>query len=433
MNNTMLGVVLRYLRRSLGETAPATATDGELLERFVRQGDESVFATLVQRHGAMVLTTASRVLHDVHDAEDVFQATFFVLARKARSIRGRQALAGWLYQVSYRLAVKLGADKARRRARERQVEVMAQAAADSAAGRHELRALLDEELSFLPEKYRTPLVLHYLEGKSKCETAAQLGWSEGRVSGQLARGRAMLRRRLLRHGLALSVSGLATALADNSVAAAVSSVLLGQTIHAMPAFAKGAALAPGISAAAAHLARDMVTSMGTSKIKMLAVAVLGASLLTTGAVALAQRAFQGYGTTAAAAVELASRSPAEPPITKPDQAPEIGRQEAAGPTFSASGFVIDNKGRPVADAIVYLREQAFSFSSGDWRPAPTRNIAQVKTDRHGRFALQGSTAASAFLAQGGFSRGYHRLRARSRRGMETPSGGNIRPEVYPEA
>jgi RNA polymerase sigma factor (sigma-70 family) len=382
----MLGIVLECLRRSLGGTCPAPATDGELLERFVREGDDGVFSTLVQRHAAMVLTVASRVLRDVHDAEDVFQATFFVLARKARSIRRRQALAGWLYQVAHRLAVKLRASKARRQARERQVEVMAPAA-DTAADRHELRALLDEELSFLTEKYRTPLVLHYLEGKSKQETAAHLGWSEGRVSGQLARGRAMLRRRLLRRGIALSVSGLTAALADNGAAAAVSSVLLAQTIHAMPAFAKGAALAPGISVAAAHLAKDMVITMGTSKTKILAAVILSSSLLTAGTLALAQRAFQEEGQTAPAAAESDGRSPAKAASAKSTQILEIAGQEADGPMFSASGLVLDSKGQPVADAIVFMREQGNSQTSLTWRPSPTRNVARVKTDHQGRFAF----------------------------------------------
>jgi RNA polymerase sigma factor (sigma-70 family) len=174
MTKGMLGVVLQCLRRSMRTVGGPVRIDGDLLERFVREGDEGVFTTLVQRHGAMVLAVAGRVLHDVHDAEDVFQATFLVLARKARSIRRRQALAGWLYQVAHRIAVKLRAGKARRQARERRVEIMAQEAADSDAGRHELRALLDEELSFLPEKYRTPLAHFFGRFPAILRTAAAI-------------------------------------------------------------------------------------------------------------------------------------------------------------------------------------------------------------------------------------------------------------------
>src|SRR5262249_54569626 len=140
--------------------------DSQLLERFVTRRDEEAFATLLERHGALVLGLCRRLLQHDQDAEDAFQATFLILARKAGSIRKREALAAWLYEVAYRLAMRMRAAAVRQRGLERQTTHRPQADPVSEAAWRELRPILDEELRRLPTKYRSSLILCYLEGRS---------------------------------------------------------------------------------------------------------------------------------------------------------------------------------------------------------------------------------------------------------------------------
>src|SRR5262245_43708802 len=151
----------RFLRPLIPVRPPLEGSDAHLLERFVRRRDEDAFATLMERHGPMVLGVCRRVLRDPHDADDVFQATFLVLVRKAASLRRPERLGNWLYGVAYRIALQARAGAARRRARERPVEDMPAVAPVDAKVWDELRPLLDEEINRLPEKYRCPVVLCY--------------------------------------------------------------------------------------------------------------------------------------------------------------------------------------------------------------------------------------------------------------------------------
>jgi RNA polymerase sigma-70 factor (ECF subfamily) len=186
-------------------------TDRQLLERFARLGDEGAFAALVARHGAGVLAVCRRVLAHEQDAEDVAQATFLVLARKAALVRWRCSVERWLRSVAYRLALRARGSAVRRRLRERPVEAWEQlpeqshpqANALAEVGCRELRRVVADELAALPEKYRAPVVLCYLEGKTNEEAAGQLGWPTGSMSRRLARARALLHQRLSRRGLAL--------------------------------------------------------------------------------------------------------------------------------------------------------------------------------------------------------------------------------------
>jgi RNA polymerase sigma factor (sigma-70 family) len=154
------------------------------------------FAEVVRRHGPMVLGVCQRVLRHYQDAEDAFQATFLVLAEKAQRLRRPELLANWLYGVAYRTALHARQRGARRREHEREAASMCAAKSEQEMGSEELRRLLDEELSRLPEKYRTPLVLCYLEGKTNEEAARLLGWPVGSMSYRLGRGRELLRKRL---------------------------------------------------------------------------------------------------------------------------------------------------------------------------------------------------------------------------------------------
>jgi RNA polymerase sigma factor (sigma-70 family) len=257
--------VIHFLRRAVAP--PGGDDDRELLRRFVAAREEAAFAGLVGRHGAMVFGVCRRVLDDVHDAEDAFQATFLVLARRASSVRKQGSLASWLYGVAYRVACKARAASAlRRRAEERPVDQVSAPDTATEAARREVRPVIDEELNRLPEKYRAPLVLCYLEGKTNEEAARLLGWTKGTVSGRLARARDLLRPRLARRGLAIPAAGLAALFAHNAAAPAA---LVETTVRA--------ALTGGAPPAAVALAGGVIRAMfATQAMKWTAVVtVLG--------------------------------------------------------------------------------------------------------------------------------------------------------------
>src|SRR5215469_15021140 len=183
---------IRQLRRVLLLQDGADPTDGQLLGWFVEQHDELAIEALVRRHGTMVMGVCRRILHNEHDAEDAFQATFLVLVRKAASIVPRERIANWLYGVAHRTALKARATAAKRRARERQVTQMPESAVTEQGLWHDLQPLLDQALNRLPDIYRVAIVLCDLEGKTRREAARQLGVPEGTLAARLARARGML-------------------------------------------------------------------------------------------------------------------------------------------------------------------------------------------------------------------------------------------------
>jgi RNA polymerase sigma factor (sigma-70 family) len=196
--------------------------DEDLLAQFfggAESESQDAFRTLVARHGRMVLRVCRRVLDQEEDAEDAFQVTFLVLARRGAAIRDRSALVGWLREVAYRIAIKVRTRTLRRRAVERRgaTLVPTRIQPDSQTqelDRSELRPIVHEELIRLPEKYRLPMVLSYLEGKTNEEVADLLQWPVGTVKGRLMRARELLRSRLGRRGVALSAAMIVTALAQ---------------------------------------------------------------------------------------------------------------------------------------------------------------------------------------------------------------------------
>jgi RNA polymerase sigma factor (sigma-70 family) len=179
-------------------------SDGQLLGRFAELGDPAAFDILVRRHGPMVLSVCRRLLRDDHRAEDACQAVFLVLLRRAASIGRPELLAGWLYGVAVRVALKARAGIARRRAHEQRATLGTVPDPTDEVSRSDLHALLSAEMEFLPEKYRAPLVLCYWEGKTNEEAARQLGCPTGSMSWRLARGRELLRERLTGRELELS-------------------------------------------------------------------------------------------------------------------------------------------------------------------------------------------------------------------------------------
>ena len=217
MLSTQSGEVLKNLQLLFQDGTSGDLTDGELLDRFTCRRDESAFSILVERHGVMVLRVCRAILADEHDAHDAFQATFLVLVRRAHSIDRFVSVGPWLFGVCHRIAVRARADAVRRRMRERRSAEMRASEREREEPGPESWPELYAELARLPEKYRAPVVLCYLEGQTTEEAARRLGCPRGTVLSRLARARGRLRGRLARHGLALPaiVDQLITAAARN--------------------------------------------------------------------------------------------------------------------------------------------------------------------------------------------------------------------------
>jgi RNA polymerase sigma factor (sigma-70 family) len=259
-------------------------TDGELLSRFVVTRDEASFAALVRRHGPMVLTVCRRMLGHAQDAEDCFQATFLVLARKAATVK-RESVGSWLYAVAYRTSLEARAVNARRRKREKQVQEMPHPEV-LPPDIPDWRPWLDRELNRLPEKYRAVIVACDLEGRSRKEAARQLGIAEGTLSSRLARGRRLLAKRLSPYGLSLSGATLAAALCEGVASAHVPAALVSATTKVALLAAVGEFTA--VSASSAILMKGVLKSMFLTKLKLMVSAVMVVTVL--GASGLVYRA-----------------------------------------------------------------------------------------------------------------------------------------------
>jgi RNA polymerase sigma factor (sigma-70 family) len=262
---------------------PIRPTDGERLMRFWRRRDESAFAEVVELHAPMVWGVCSQVLRHRHDVEDAFQATFLILARKAKSIRASESAAGWLYRVAFRTALLAR----NRRQRMNELPLVDIPASDDeqleAIARHEQCRVLLEELHALPLQYRQPLVLCYLEGRTRSEAADELGVTPQSVKGRLARGTRMLRSRMVSRGAALSTTMAVVTAFMASAQAAAPSALISKTAALATGFAlklAGAgAKASAVKGGAAVLAEKGILAMTIAAAAKPAVAMLGACLV----------------------------------------------------------------------------------------------------------------------------------------------------------
>jgi RNA polymerase sigma factor (sigma-70 family) len=261
--------VMWHLRQAAFAVDGVQHTDGELLDLFRTDRDEAAFAALVRRHGPMVFGVCRRTLRNDADAEDAFQATFLVLARKAHDVRPAGQVGHWLYGVAYNTARKARVMNRRRLARERRAgeERLPDDRRDS---RSEVHEALDIELSRLPDKFRAPVVLCDLEGEPLKEAARRLDCPAGTVASRLARARAILRRNLARRGV-----GLAALIAPGAAAASVPSKLAMQTTRA----AIGAA---PISTSVLKLTEGVIQAMFLSKVKTILAVIVAAGVLVAG-------------------------------------------------------------------------------------------------------------------------------------------------------
>jgi RNA polymerase sigma factor (sigma-70 family) len=286
--------LLDYLRKVCGAHVADDLTDAELLERFRKQRDETAFSVLVHRHGPMVLGVCRRILGDRHGAEDAFQAAFLVLVRRAGSISRTGSLPAWLQGVAQRVAIRARNQEMAQRQRERQYKPMPTTEPIDDLTWRELRTVLDQEIARLPEKYRAPLVLCHLEGKTYDQAARELGWTKTSLRRRLDEARELLRERLVRRGITMSAGALATVLCEKMSGPAVGAMLTINTVKAAVSMAAGRAVAASCaSAQAVAWAEKTFVGIGAIPVKLVAitlaigVAVGGAGL--AGYRALAER------------------------------------------------------------------------------------------------------------------------------------------------
>ena len=303
------GVLMQQIGRLFLDGTAIGSSEGELLDRFVRGRDESAFEALVARHGPMVLGVCRQLLRDPNDVDDAFQATFLVLVRKAATLRRCDLLGNWLYGVAMRVAMRARSQAARRMGRFGQqgaIEKLA-AAEDLGDSPRSTATLLDpecapwlhQEVSYLPEKYRTPVVLCYFEGLTHDEAASRMGCPLGTVKGRLSRARDLLRRRLTRRGMALSATALASQLTAPHAQAAVPAALemsttraaLAQISSAGTSFAWGSSISIPVTA----LAEGVLHTMIWTQVKMTTGALCLAGTLAVGVVVGATQLTSGAG------------------------------------------------------------------------------------------------------------------------------------------
>jgi RNA polymerase sigma factor (sigma-70 family) len=272
--------VLSYLRNLVRPGGTGETGDAQLLDRFVTCRDEAAFAELVRRHGPMVLGVCRRVLQQEQDVEDAFQATFLVLVRKARALRSLPVLGSWLHGVASRVAGKALVAAARRRAREARALVRQAEVPENELLWRDLRPVLDEEVERLPERFRAPFLLCYLQGKTNEEAAQELGCPKGTILSRLATARERLRVRLGRRGVTLSATMLLALLSERASAAVLPASVAAGTTNLALSLATGAP--PAASAAVTLLMEGVLRAMWIKKLKTAGMIFLAVCVLAGG-------------------------------------------------------------------------------------------------------------------------------------------------------
>jgi RNA polymerase sigma factor (sigma-70 family) len=291
MAHGSLAGAIQRLRGAGEQLGVGAESDAELLARFVAARDAAAFEQLVGRHDRMVRGVCRRVLRGEDDVEDVWQATFLTLARKAGGVGKGQSLGGWLYQVAYRMALRVRADAVRRGKHERAVGgPVATPEADDPlhlAVQQDLCAIVGEEIDRLPEKYRTPVVLCYLEGKTNEEAAVLLGCPAGTVVTWLARTREKLRVRLARRGVTVGASALIALLTRPDTGEAAQSAARAATVQAAVAFADGTPAAAVVSQRVVTLTTGACHAMTLNRLKLIPAVLATLCLVGVGSGVLA--------------------------------------------------------------------------------------------------------------------------------------------------
>ena len=387
-----LSAVVRGFGRLFGGGGTVAGLgEGQLLERFVATRDEAAFEALVARHGPMVVGVCRRLLEDPRDVEDAFQAVFLVLVRRAAAIRDGDRLGPWLYGVALKVARRARQQAARRRQREKGGDAVA--AFEPAGNGHghgppdDLGPLLHEELGRLPAKYRDPIVLCDLEGRTHEEAARLLRWPIGTVKGRLSRARDLLRGRLARRGLAPTVAAVTLAL-QHDARASVPPLLLEKTIRAAMGVAAGAGasvLAGSVSAPALGLADGVISTMILGQIKTAAAVLLTTGAVATGTVVFAYQFVEQ---------EISKKTQAPSGTTKALAQPGAGegqrayvKRRAAPPPAEADDEIEKARrelGRAWIGVLLDEYEQAVDsvlFNGADVRAAREKSVSILQAER----------------------------------------------------
>jgi RNA polymerase sigma factor (sigma-70 family) len=387
--------LFRHVRQLVTRPAADPAGDAALLERWVRLRDEDAFTSLVARHGPMVLRVCRNILADAHAAEDALQATFLVLARRAASVCPATAVAAWLFGVARRVALKARAAEGRRHTTPAGTATprVAEDPLDRLSAR-ELLALLDEEVARLPERYRLPLVVCCLEGRSVEESARLLGWKIGSVKGRLERGRRLLRTRLTRRGVELAAL-LAVGLAGEGLPAA----LVAATTGAAVAFAAGRVTAE--ASASEALARDALRRVAVSPAQVVAVVFLVIGVI------------MGAGALARAPGNRESAEDPPPVAAAVHAVDRFGDPLPAG-ALARLGTVRLRHSASEVTSVAFSRDGKALLSAGDdcvvcaWDPATGKLIRRFRPDREPQhryyravLAPDGGMAAFVLASEGG--------------------------------
>jgi RNA polymerase sigma factor (sigma-70 family) len=345
-------------------------TDGQLLERFLAHRDEAAFEVLVWRHGPKVLGVCRSVLRHEQDAEDAFQATFLILVRKGGSIGKRQAVGSWLYRVAYRVALraKVVADKRAARQVQGAEEVAAPAVRGSLGC--DLRPVLDAEIDRLPEKYRAPFILCYLDGRTNMEAARELGCPKGTILSRLAWARERLRARLRRRGFDLSAGLPVVALAS----AAPTAVLVDSTLKAA---LSGAGKASVVAGPVAALTQGVLQTMLWTKVKTIAGCVLAVGILVLGGVVVGQVLIAG---------PAPGRQAEEPQVQadKPDKAeppPKADRQPDKKETPAEKTIAFELRDKPWIQVFEWYSEVSGLAYTGTYKPEGTATFIPARGKR----------------------------------------------------
>jgi RNA polymerase sigma factor (sigma-70 family) len=324
------GTGLQEVRTLFTLGTVGTLTDGELLGLFIERRDEAAemaFSAIVERHGPMVLRVCRAILRDEHDAMDAFQACFLILVDRASSIRDRGSVVSWLHGVALRVAACARASVIRRQGHERRAAGRAVADYIPAQIEPDLAPALHEELGRLPERYRVPIVLCYLEGLACEEAARRLRLPVGTVKSRLARGRDRLRSRLIRRGLAPSALLLKSVISAEAARAAIPSRVVLSTVRMASQFATRGPVAGAVPMAVRLLTEGALKAMNWSRLKGIAQAVMATAIVMAWAGGVAQVVTKSQGARpaveasqpAVAAVPGAAAQAAEAEAQSPDR------------------------------------------------------------------------------------------------------------------
>jgi len=363
-----LNLLLRHIQEMAALRGGVQGTDDQLLQDFAARRDEAAFSALVARHGSMVLRVCQRVLHNEHDAEDAFQATFLILAQFSGSIRKQEALANWLHGVAYRTAMKAKRTAARRRNHEARLRELTPGRAASPTW-DDVQVVLDEEIQRLPDASRAVFVHCVLEGKSGSQTAAELGIKEGSVWTRLTRARQLLQRRLTRRGIKLAAV-LAVLSVSSAARAGVPAVLVNATVRFGLLVAAGNSVAAVVPSRVAALATGAARAMFFSKGKIASAVLIAAGLFAIGGGALLHAGL--------ATKERTPPTHKAKPLANQEVKPQAAKPDDPQDFLTFSGRVLDPEGKPFAGAALLVCASAA-------KKAPSR--PRDTTDKDGRFRI----------------------------------------------